>query len=187
MDNTNTTPITDPTWNGNGNGNGTDVMDKARQGTSQLVHQAQAKAGEMMGLAGDQVKTQLSSQKDRATDGLQGIVEVIRQTGQSLKDQNYDSAGHLADSAAEQIERISGYLKEHDVEQIVGEVQNFARSQPAVILGATFALGFLAARLVKNADTGRGASEGSQGYYPSPSYESSGSYSGGTSGPYSGF
>jgi len=169
----NTTPITDPSYSVSGNGHGTDLMDKARQGTGQLVQQAQAKAGEMMGLAGDQVKTQLSSQKDRATDGLQGIVEVIRQTGQNLKEQNYDSAGQVADTAAEQIERISGYLKEHDVEQIVGEVRNLARSQPALILGATFALGFLAARLIKNADSNGGSSTDTP-----PSYGTSGAYSG---------
>jgi len=182
MDNANTPPTSDPTLNGNGNGNGTDVIDKARQGTTQLVHQAQVKASEMMGLAGDQVKTQLSTQKDRATDGLQGIVEVIRQTGKSLKDQNYDSAGQLADTAADQIERISGYLQGHDVEQLMGEVQSFARSQPAVLLGATFALGFLAARLIKNADTGRGGSQGSQDYLPPASYGSQDSYPGGTHG-----
>jgi len=154
-------PVTDTTWesngNGNGNGSGTGLMDKARDQIQPLVTQAQEKAGEVMGQARSQVTTQITDQKTRAIEGLENVSQILRQTGQSLREQDNGAVSQYADKAADQIDHFAVYLMEKDVDEIVGQVQEFARSQPALILGATFALGFLAARLLKNAETGSGS------------------------------
>lgn len=179
MDN-NTNPIPEQSWtpNGNGNGSGTGLMDKAREQTTQAVHQAQQKAGEAVGQAREQVKSQLSEQKEKATEGIHTVAEVLRQTGRSLRDQNYDSAGQYAETAADQVDQFSEYLRDKDMDQLMNQVQDFARSRPALILGATFALGFLAARLIKNADTGGGASASPDRPFSESTHFSDPAYSG---------
>ncbi|MBW3622669.1 MAG: hypothetical protein KY468_04585 [Armatimonadetes bacterium] len=168
------TPMADDAWTSNGNGNGsTSTMDKAREQTNHLVHQAQQKAGEMVGQAGDQVKSQLSSQKERASDSLETMAQALRETGKSLQDQQYEAVGKYIDTAAEQLDRVSTYLQEKDVDELMGQVQDFARSRPALILGATFVLGFLAARLIKNAETD-GSSQSDFTPSAQPDFSSSG-------------
>jgi len=162
--------------NGNGSGNGTSPLDKAKEQINPMLQQAQQKAGEILGQAGDQVKSQLATQKEQASESLKSVAHVLRSAGDSLREEQYGSVGQYADSAAEQVEQIASFLNERDVDEIMHQVQEFARSKPALILGATFALGFFAARLLKNAETGGGAP--SQDYtpsrYPEPAYSGAG-------------
>lgn len=152
----NSTPVSGSTWDAdNGNGNGASAvestMDKAKQQTSQVLQQAQEKAGEVMGQARGQIVTQLAEKKGVAAEGLSNISLALRQASMSLQGQNQEKVGHYAETAAEQLERFGDYLQEQDVEQIIDNVQDYARRNPALILGSTFALGFLAARFLKNA------------------------------------
>ena len=55
----------------------------------------------------------------------------------------------FVERAADQIERFSNHLRERDLNQLVGEAQRFARQQPAVFIGSSFAAGMLAARFIK--------------------------------------
>jgi hypothetical protein len=64
--------------------------------------------------------------------------------------------GHAADG----LERLSGTLRSRDVDSLLGDVQSFARSQPALFFGAALAGGFLAARFLASSQRRPGAGEG---------------------------
>jgi hypothetical protein len=72
-----------------------------------------------------------------------------------LREQDQDPIGQYADRAAEQVERFSGFLRERDADQLIGEAENLARRQPAVFLGGAFALGVLGARFLKASSSGQ--------------------------------
>jgi hypothetical protein len=87
-----------------------------------------------------------------------------------MREQDQAPIGQVADKAAEQVERFSGYLQQRDVSQIVGEVEDFARRRPAPVLGGAFVLGMIAARFLKSSPPGSGSggygtSTGDRGYY----------------------
>jgi len=92
----------------------------------------------------------LSTQKDRAADGLTSVVEAVRQSGQQLRDKNPALAGY-ADNAATTLERWASDFRAKDVSAMVDDVKRFARQRPAVFLGGAVVLGVVAARLVKSA------------------------------------
>jgi len=125
-----------------------------------IIQQTQQKAGELMDQARSQVTSQLESQKERVTGSLCSVAEAMRHTSEQLRQQNQLPAGQIAERAAETVERITGYLNERDVRQIINSVESYAREQPAVFLGGAFALGLLAARFFKSSSDGAGSGEG---------------------------
>jgi hypothetical protein len=126
------------------------LLEKAKQQTQQVIEQTQQKAGEAMDRARDQVKSQVATQKERARDSLEGVAQALHQTGQQLREANQGVLGEYAEGAARMVERVSGYLDQRNIDQLVGEVEAFGRRQPGLFLGGAFALGFLAARFLKS-------------------------------------
>jgi hypothetical protein len=98
----------------------------------------------------EQATAQLTTQKDRATDGLGNVAQAVRQSTQQLRDQQHETIAQYVEKAADQLERFSANLRNRNVTDIVDEVQRFARRQPAVFIGSAFALGVLSARFLKS-------------------------------------
>lgn len=125
------------------------VTDQAKQQASQIADQAR-----------QQVSSQLTSQKTRAADSLGSVAQALRQTGQQLRDQDQGPMPQYVERAADQIERLSGYLQNKDIGQLVDDVERYARRQPGLFLGGAFVLGLLGARFLKssspNASSGYG-------------------------------
>lgn len=128
-----------------------DVRQKAEQTASTIAQQAQETA-----------TTQLSSQKERAASTLSTLAGTLRESGHNVR-QDQPQIASLTDQAAQRVEGISEYIREHDVRELVGEVESFARREPAIFLGAAFAVGFLAARLLK-ASSASSAGGGQAGF-----------------------
>jgi hypothetical protein len=86
---------------------------------------------------------------DQAADLLGNVADAVESVGQQLRQNDQGMLAEYANRAAYQIDRFSGYLEENDVEDLVYDVERFARRQPAVFLGGAFALGLLAVRFIK--------------------------------------
>jgi hypothetical protein len=98
----------------------------------------------------DGTVSQLSTQKDRATDGIGSVAQAVRQSTQQLREQKHDTIAQYVEQAAAQLERFSNTLKEKNVSEILDEAQRFARRNPALFVGGAFALGLLSARFFKS-------------------------------------
>jgi uncharacterized protein YjbJ (UPF0337 family) len=133
-----------------GSGAISDVTGQARATAGQIADEAQQRAGQAVDTARHQVASQVSSQKDRAAEGLGSVAQALRQTGQQLREQDQIGVTQYIDRAADQVDRISGYLGRRDVGQLVDDVEDFARRQPALFLGGAFVLGLLGARFIKS-------------------------------------
>jgi hypothetical protein len=131
----------------------------------------------------ERAAAQISTQKDRATDGLGSVAQAVRQSTQQLRDQRHETVASYVEQAADQIERLSRRLKEKDVGELVEDAQRLARRQPALFVGSAFALGLVGARFFKstspNSDDDRYGSYGGGygggrgaygGGYPAGSY-----------------
>jgi hypothetical protein len=93
---------------------------------------------------------QLSSQKNRATEGLGSLAEAVRKTSEPLRESNHATLAEYVEKAADRIERFSSDLKQRDLGDLVNDAQRFARRQPALFLGGAFAVGIIAARFLKS-------------------------------------
>jgi len=130
------------------------MMDQAKQQTQNVVHQTQQKAGEMVDQAKTKVMSQLEGQKERAAGTMEGVAQALRQTGQQLRDQDQAPVAQFAEGAADFVDRFTGYLNQRNINEMIGQVEVFARRQPALFLGGAFALGFMAARFLKSSGDG---------------------------------
>ena len=107
----------------------------------------------------ERASEQLSSQKDRATDGLGTLANAVRETTRPLRDQQYGMIADYVEQAADRLEKFSANLRDRDLSELVDDAQRFARRQPALFLATTFTAGVLAARFLKSsAPTGRSGS-----------------------------
>ena len=122
---------------------GQDLLQQAKQTTGEIVNQVQQRAG-----------SQLSRQKESAASDLSTVVNAVRRLGESLSAEANGPiaryAGEYGDKAANNLERLTTYIREQDPKQLLDDVQNFGRRRPAWLLGGAFLLGFAGARLIKS-------------------------------------
>jgi hypothetical protein len=119
-----------------------------------FADQARDKAEELAGQAREattrRVESSLSQGKARAAATLGSVAQTLRQSTQQLDEQAPDGAARYVERAADEVQRLSDYLQNTDVHEIVDGVERAARRQPALFLGGAFALGLLGARFIKN-------------------------------------
>jgi hypothetical protein len=137
--------------NDNGmNTEGAPLGEQAKQGAQQAVQQGQQAAGKLVEQAKSQVRDQLASKKDQAAGTLEGVAQALQVAVDHLREQGHEGIGHYGERAAQQVTRMSSYLNEKNVDEVIGEVSELARRQPAVVLGAAVVLGVVAARFLKS-------------------------------------
>jgi hypothetical protein len=116
-----------------------------------LTEHARGALSNAAGQAGDKVASRLDSEKNRAAEGLGSVAQALRQTSDQLRgeEQSLGVEGYIA-SAADQVERFSGYLRSANTRDMVQGLERFAREQPALFLGSAFMLGLLGARFLRS-------------------------------------
>ncbi|CAO3452059.1 hypothetical protein [Azospirillum argentinense] len=96
------------------------------------------------------IRSLLEMQTDRAADQLGSVANALHKAAEQLNEENNGTAAHYAGQAADRVERVADMLRNSSVDDMVGQVERFARRQPEVFVGAAFAVGFLVARFVKS-------------------------------------
>jgi hypothetical protein len=146
-----------------GQGQGATGQGASSQGTGQnkggeqdLLQHAKHATGEIMNQVQQQAGSQIARQKDSAATDLTQVVQAVRRFGESLSGQEQGGpiaryAAEYGDKAADSLERFSTYIRKQDPKQLLNDVQNFGRRQPALLLGGAFLLGLAGARLIKSA------------------------------------
>ena len=107
----------------------------------------------------DSAAAQLSTQKDRATDGLGSVARAVRQSAEPLRNNQQDTIAQYVEKAADQIERFSTSLRQREVSDLVDDAQRFARRQPALFIAGAFAAGVIGARFLKSSSPNRGRAD----------------------------
>jgi vacuolar-type H+-ATPase subunit H len=117
-------------------------LDQAREKAQRLVSTAQERASE-------QVQARFGEQKQRAADSLSSVAQSLRSTTQNLQT-DQDGIGRYINEAADRVDNLAHYLHDRELNEIVDQVEDFARRQPVAFLGGAFALGILGARFLKS-------------------------------------
>jgi len=142
------------------------VVDKVQETASRLAGTDQAGGGgggsdstPVMEKATEQVTSRLDMGKEYVAEAVTGVAKALRQTSHHLREEGAQPMlAQYADRGAEQIENLSGYLNRRDTNQIITDVEGFARRQPVAFAGAAFTLGMLAVRFLKSKNQPEGQS-----------------------------
>lgn len=122
------------------------------------------------GEAGAQAQAFLSDQKERAADHLDGVVKVLHDTVDQLRQRSPGAVADYAERAVGGLDSVAHALREQDVRSLVGQVEDFARRQPVLFLAGSVAAGFALARFLKSSSGGyRQASDPQPSLAPTPS------------------
>jgi len=124
------------------------MTEQAQHRLGEVVEKAESTVGKVTNQAKRQATSQLDSQKYRAVDGLEVVAEALRQTGQRLQDEQQAPIGRYVDRAAERLDTVTDYLREHDAQEIVSDTEDLARRQPGLFLSGAVALGFVVGRFL---------------------------------------
>lgn len=125
------------------------VVDKIREAVPAVGQTASSIVSRVQ----TQAMSRLDEQKSHAAGELSSVAEALRKTGVGLLDNNpgvvANYASQYTETAAQQVEKISGFLKDKDINQIVVEVEDFARREPGLFIAGAFLLGLASARFLR--------------------------------------
>jgi hypothetical protein len=108
------------------------------------------RAGDLVERGADIGFRQADRGLDQAASGVGTVADSIRRVSAEMETSQPQIA-EFASTAADQAENIARYLRENDVRQIIGSVEDVARRQPLLFLGGAFLLGMAASRFIKAA------------------------------------
>ncbi len=118
-----------------------------------LLEEAKNAAGKVVHTASEHIERRLDSEKNKAAEAIGGVADAIRSTAESAAASG--PAGHLGARAADGIEDVADYLQSRSLRDVIGEVEGFARREPAIFLGAAFVLGLVGGRFLKSSARSR--------------------------------
>lgn len=133
--------------------NGT--VGEAQEHAQDVAGQAQEKAREAAGKAQEGVRHQIDQRSTEAGERVSSTAQDFRSVGEELRKQGKDGPAKLADRAAEQTERVGGYLKNNGPDKMLEDVEDFGRQRPWAALAGGVAVGVLAARFLKASSRNR--------------------------------
>jgi hypothetical protein len=123
--------------------------------THSTAEQAKEKAQQAAGQAKGTLRDQVDQRSTQAGEKVGGLASDMRSVGQQLREQGKDQPARLADQAADRAERLGGYLRDNDADTILGDVEDFGRRQPWVVIAGGVALGLVASRFLKASSSRR--------------------------------
>jgi hypothetical protein len=142
------------------------VTQEATKLASELGNEAKKLATDVTQDVSHKAEERVNEQKGYAAERLSGVASVLRETGKNFRTEDEQAFAQYADSAADQVDRFAGYLRDQNVNDLVRDVQQLAKRQPELFVAGALAAGFLLGRFFKSSEQ-RGQSTRYQGGYQS--------------------
>jgi len=135
------------------------TMDQASQQEG-LTEQASAKAQEATSVAHDKaselreqgsarLREQVDQRSTEVGSQVRSLAEALRRSGDDLRTEGNGNAAQLTSRAADRLERVGSYLERMSGDDVMGDVESFARRRPWMLAGVGLLAGVAAARFMK--------------------------------------
>ena len=135
------------------------TMDQASQQDG-LTEQASAKVQEATSVASEKaselreqgsarLRDQVDQRSTQVGSQVRSLGEALRRSGDDLKNQGNDNAGELTSQAADRLEWIGSYLEGVSGDDVMRDVESFARRRPWMLAGVCLLAGVAASRFMK--------------------------------------
>lgn len=124
-------------------------LKRRKKKLSETAAAAKEQAKRTAAQVGEQAKQTVDSRMSDVAHEIGSVADAVRQTSQDIGVES-QTLSKYGDRLAEQLEGISSYLNEKGVEDVLTDLQDFARRKPVVFLGGAFMLGIMAGRFVRS-------------------------------------
>ena len=133
------------------------ALNKKNGTDTSLLAQAKDTAGQAFNSVAETANTKIEERKSVLSNGLASVADSVRQVGENLKGEEPQEGiakytAEYSGAAAWKIDQVANYFESNDVKAMYRDVENFARTNPAIFIGGAFALGILAARFLKSSN-----------------------------------
>jgi ElaB/YqjD/DUF883 family membrane-anchored ribosome-binding protein len=116
-----------------------DAAATAQQQTVELTERGKGKLGETL----DQRTNRAGGQARKMAQALRRSSSELRKQGES------EQAAGLAESAADRVDQLGGYLERANGDQLMRDAEDFARRRPWMVAGIGLVAGLAASRFLK--------------------------------------
>ena len=163
-----TQKINEPLSNGNGvksEPSGTtdnasmSLATSLRDGAQHLGADAKHLASSIADEARKTAESKIARGQNVAADQLNSVATALRKTGTEMRNGDQGVLTDVVVGAADKVEWASDYLQSRTLGQVIGDVEGFARREPALFLGGAFVVGLLGGRFLKSSRPAPSASE----------------------------
>ncbi|MDY0883614.1 hypothetical protein ACFPL7_15930 [Dongia soli] len=126
------------------------VQDAAARGT--------ALAGEVAAHVKDDALAAAEQGKEQIAGRLEEVASAVHRSGEQLEGQE-DWLAQLVERGADELAHLASTVRSNDLRGLLDKLQDLARRQPVLFVGAAMAAGFASARLGKVAISGASRSD----------------------------
>jgi hypothetical protein len=120
----------------------------SRQVQEQASHLSESARSAATG-ATQRLRASAENQKDAGADFISDFAGAVRSAAGAFETQS-PLASRYIERAAEQIDSVSDALRQRNLGELLGGIQDFARRQPTAFLGMSVLAGFAAIRFLKS-------------------------------------
>lgn len=125
------------------------TADRAKEQVQQQAQVAQEKVKETTDTVRARMREQVGQRSTQAGGQVRSTAQALRSTSERLREEGQDGPARAAERAADQAEKLGGYLERSDADRILHDVEDFGRRQPLAVAAIGLALGFAASRFLK--------------------------------------
>ena len=130
------------------------LVDQASGMAQDAASAAQEKASELRDQGSERLREQFDQRSANAGAQARSLAEALRRSGNELSTEGNDGAAKLTGQAAQGIERVGIYLEQKHGDEVMRDIETFARRQPWLLAGLGMLAGATVARFLK-ASSGR--------------------------------
>jgi uncharacterized protein YjbJ (UPF0337 family) len=117
--------------------------------TSSMLESAQDTAGRATDGLKDRARGVAEQQKSAGAEQIEGVADAMKAAAGDLRDKIPLASAYI-DDAAGRLGQIASTLRERSVDDVLGNVAEFARKQPAMFFAGAVAAGFALSRFAKS-------------------------------------
>jgi len=110
---------------------------------------AQEKVTELREEGSVRLRDQFDQRSTATGQQVRSLAEALRRSGNDLTIEGNGNAAQLTGQAAERLERVGRYLEEKTGDDLMRDIETFARRRPWLLAGLGALAGMAAARFVK--------------------------------------
>jgi hypothetical protein len=147
------------------NGQFNQLGDRAREAgaaVTEIAQDASSRGAALAGEVADNVKDQALSAVEEGKEGiaerLEDMAGAVHRSGEQLEGQQ-DWLAQLVERGADELGNLASTVRSNDLRGLIGKLEDMARRQPVLFVGAAMAAGFAGARLGKVAIAGASRSD----------------------------
>jgi hypothetical protein len=135
-----------PSASGPGIGNG-HPRRTLGEDAGEAIEATRGMARQLFGDVRHAAEEMIEERKVRAAEGVQGVADALRRTAGNLRGEN-EAVARYAEQAADTVARLSDTVRGQQLGDVIAELDDFARRQPALFLIGAVAAGFAAGRFI---------------------------------------